>query len=158
MKTTNILTVIICIALPLIVGGVAGIATSGNINAWYATLNKPVFNPPNYLFGPVWTILYILMGISLFMIWRSPSCDARNYALAIFGIQLILNFAWTFLFFHYKLPGWAFVEIILVWISVMAMIIIFHRINKTAAFIQIPYLLWVSFASVLNGSIWYLNQ
>ena len=157
MKPSNILPVIICIALPLIVGSVSGIATSGNITTWYATLNKPAFNPPNYLFGPVWTALYLIMGISLFMIWRSPPGDARNYALAIFVIQLVLNFGWSFIFFHFKQVGWAFFEIILVWISVLAMIIIFHRINKTAAFLQVPYLLWVSFASVLNGSVWWLN-
>lgn len=158
MKISDILTVIICIALPLIVGSVSGIATSGNITTWYATLNKPVFNPPNYLFGPVWTALYLLMGISLFMVWRSPYSDARNYALVIFSIQLVLNFAWSFIFFHFKHVGWAFFEIILVWISILAMIIIFHRINKTAAILQIPYLLWVSFATILNLSIWRLNQ
>ena len=125
MKPSNILPVIICIALPLIVGSVSGIATSGNITTWYATLNKPAFNPPNYLFGPVWTALYLMMGISLFMIWRSPPGDARNYALAIFVIQLVLNFGWSFIFFHFKQVGWAFFEIILVWISVLAMIIIF---------------------------------
>jgi translocator protein len=157
MRASNIFPVILCIALPLIVGSISGIATSGNITTWYAALNKPVFNPPNYLFGPVWTILYILMGISLFLIWKSPSGDARNYALAIFGLQLVLNFTWSFIFFHFKQAGWAFVEIIMVWISVLAMIIIFHRVSKTAAFLQIPYLLWVSFASVLNGFIWWLN-
>jgi translocator protein len=157
MRKSDILTIIICIALPLIVGSVSGIATSGNITTWYATLHKPVFNPPNYLFGPVWTLLYILMGISLYLIWRSPSGDARNYALAIFGIQLVLNFTWSFIFFSFKQTGWAFFEIILIWVCILAMIIIFHRINKTAAIIQVPYLIWVSFASVLNGSIWWLN-
>jgi translocator protein len=158
MKASNIITIIICIALPLIVGSISGIATSGNITTWYATLNKPVFNPPNYLFGPVWTALYLIMGISLFMIWKSPSGDARNYALAIFCVQLVLNFTWSFIFFHFKQTGWAFFEIILVWISVLVMIIIFQRINKTAALLQIPYLLWVTFASVLNGAIWWLNK
>lgn len=157
MKTSNILTIVICIGLPLIIGSISGIATSGNINNWYATLNKPAFNPPDYLFGPVWTLLYILMGISLFMIWRSPHGDARNYALAIFGVQLVLNFAWSFIFFHFKQTGWAFFEIILVWISILAMILIFYRISKNASILQIPYFLWVSFASVLNGFIWWLN-
>jgi tryptophan-rich sensory protein len=157
MKISNILPITICIALPLIVGSISGIATSGNITTWYATLNKPAFNPPNYIFGPVWTALYLLMGISLFLIWRSSPGDARNYALVIFGIQLALNFAWSFIFFHFKQVGWAFFEIILVWISVLAMIIIFYRIGKTTAFLQIPYLLWVSFATILNGSIWWLN-
>jgi len=157
MKTSNILPIIICIALPLIVGSISGIATSGNITTWFSTLNKPVFNPPSFLFGPVWTALYILMGISLFIVWMSPQGDARNYALVIFSIQLVLNFCWSFIFFHFKQVGWAFFEIILIWLSVLAMIIIFYRISKTAAFLQIPYLLWVSFATLLNGSIWRLN-
>jgi translocator protein len=157
MRTSNIFPIILCIALPLVVGGISGLATSGNINTWYATLNKPVFNPPNWIFGPVWTALYVLMGISLFMIWKSPAGDSRNFALAIFGIQLVLNFAWTFIFFYFKQTGWAFFEIILVWLSVLAMIIIFYRISKPAALMQIPYLLWVSFATILNGSIWNLN-
>ena len=157
MKKSDLLSLAICIAIPLIIGSISGIATSGNITTWYAGLNKPSFNPPNWIFGPVWTVLYLLMGISLFQIWRSPAGDARNYALTIFCIQIILNFAWSFIFFHFKQTGWAFVEIILIWLSVLAMIFIFYRISKPAALLQIPYFLWVSFAAVLNGSIWHLN-
>jgi tryptophan-rich sensory protein len=158
MKNSNLLTIIICIALPLVVGGISGIATSGNVNGWYAEAVKPSFNPPDFIFGPVWTVLYILMGLSLYLVWKSPAGDARNYALGIFVIQLVLNFSWTFIFFYFRQPGWAFVEIILVWLGIAAMIIIFYRISKPAAFLQIPYLLWVSFASVLNGFIWHLNR
>ena len=157
MKKSELLSLAICIAIPLIIGSISGIATSGNITTWYAGLNKPSFNPPNWIFGPVWTVLYLLMGISLFLIWRSPAGDARNYALTIFCIQIILNFAWSFIFFHFKQTGWAFVEIILIWLSVLAMIFIFYRISKPSALLQIPYFLWVSFAVVLNGSIWHLN-
>ncbi|MFN8115039.1 MAG: TspO/MBR family protein [Bacteroidia bacterium] len=120
-------------------------------------MNKPSFNPPNYLFGPVWTTLYILMGISLYMILQSDSNELRKKAVTIFSIQLFLNFCWSFIFFNFQSLGLAFVEIILMWISILTMIIIFYKINKTAALFQIPYLLWVSFASILNGSIWYLN-
>ena len=157
MKKSDILSLAICIALPLIIGSISGLATSGNITTWYAALNKPVFNPPNWIFGPVWTGLYLLMGISLFLVWRSPSGDARNYAIAIFCIQIVLNFAWSFIFFQFRQTGWAFFEIILIWLSIIAMIVIFYRISKTAALIQVPYLLWVSFATILNGSIWRLN-
>ena len=157
MKSFNLLTLIICIAIPLVAGAISGIATTSSVPTWYAGLNKPVFNPPNYLFGPVWTVLYILMGISLYMIWRAPAGDARNMALIIFGVQLLLNFAWSFIFFYFKQIPLAFIEILLVWIGVLIMILMFYRINKTAAYLQIPYLLWVSFASVLNGAVWRLN-
>ncbi len=143
--------------LTLSVGSISGIATSSGIDSWFSNLNKPFFNPPNYVFGPVWTVLYILMGISFYMILQSPGNNLRQKALLVFWIQLFLNFLWSFLFFKFHLIGIAFAEIITIWISILVMIIVFNKINKTAALIQIPYLLWVSFASVLNGSIWYLN-
>ena len=147
----------LCILSTLLIGGISGFATASSINGWYVTINKPSFNPPNYLFGPVWTSLYILMGISLYIILQSDSNELRKKAVTIFSIQLFLNFCWSFIFFNFQNLGFAFVEIILMWISILTMIIIFYKINKTAAFLQIPYLLWVSFASILNGSIWYLN-
>ncbi len=151
------LKLILCISIPLLVGGISGFATATSITDWYVNINKPSFNPPNYLFGPVWTTLYILMGISLFMIVQSSNSELRKKALIIFSIQLFLNFCWSFIFFKFQLLGVAFVEIILMWISILTMIILFYEINKNAALMQIPYLLWVSFASVLNGSIWFLN-
>ncbi|MFO0321252.1 MAG: TspO/MBR family protein [Bacteroidota bacterium] len=120
-------------------------------------LNKPIFNPPNFLFGPVWTILYILMAISFYLILQSDKSILRTRAILIFCIQLFLNFCWSFLFFKFQLVGIAFIEIILIWLSIFVMLIYFYKINKTASYLQIPYLLWVSFASILNGSIWVLN-
>lgn len=155
MKKT--IKLIICISLPLLVGGISGFATATSINDWYVSINKPSFNPPNYLFGPVWTTLYILMGISFYMILQTASHEIRKKAVNIFSIQLLLNFCWSFIFFNFQLPGFAFIEIIMMWISILMMIILFYKINKTAALLQIPYLMWVSFASILNGSIWYLN-
>lgn len=147
----------LCILSTLLIGGISGFATASSINGWYVTINKPSFNPPNYLFGPVWTTLYILMGISLYMILQSDSNELRKKAVTIFSIQLLLNFCWSFIFSNFQSLSLAFAEIILMWISILMMIIIFYKINKTAALLQIPYLLWVSFASILNGSIWYLN-
>jgi translocator protein len=147
----------LCIAVPLLIGAISGFATAVGINIWYSEINKPFFNPPNYLFGPVWTILYILMGISFFIILQSPINEFRKKAITVFCVQLFLNFCWSFLFFKFQLLGLAFIEILLIWASILTMITIFFKINKTAAIIQIPYLLWVSFATVLNGSIWYLN-
>jgi len=97
------------------------------------------------------------MGISFYLILMSPKNELRKKAIVIFIVQLVLNFAWSFLFFKYQLLGWAFAEIILIWISILTMIIVFYKINKTTALIQIPYLMWVSFASILNGAIWWLN-
>jgi translocator protein len=158
MKLSKFLTLLICILIPLITGSISGLANVGNVNEWYVNLIKPAFNPPSYLFGPVWTILYILMGISLYLVWKSPLGKTRKQALIIFSIQMFLNFIWTFIFFYFKQTGFALVDIILLWLLIIAMILLFKRINKTAAFIQIPYLLWVSFATVLNASIWMLNK
>lgn len=151
------LKLIVCVLLTLFVGGISGVATASGINNWFMTLNKPFFNPPNYLFGPVWTVLYLLMGISLFLILQSTLKELKSKALLIFAIQLSLNFLWSFLFFKFQLIGLSFIEIIMIWISILAMIISFYKINRIAAWLQIPYLLWVSFAIVLNGAIWWLN-
>lgn len=150
-------TFFICILIPLAIGGISGFATASSISDWYVSLNKPSFNPPNYLFAPVWTCLYLLMGISLFLIWKSPEGKDRANALIVFTIQISLNFIWSFLFFKFRLPGLALIEIGLLWISILAMIIVFSRISKPAAYLQIPYLFWVSFAAILNAAIWRLN-
>ncbi len=147
------LSIFICLSI----GAVSGIATASGIKTWYITLEKPFFNPPNYLFGPVWTTLYILMGISFYMILQTPKSEIRKKAITIFIIQLVLNFCWSFLFFKFNLLGISFIEIILIWISILLMIMTFYKIDKKAALLQIPYLLWVTFASILNGSIWFLN-
>jgi benzodiazapine receptor len=155
MKTS--LKLLLCIIIPLAIGAVSGVATASSIDTWYVNIEKPSFNPPNYLFGPVWTTLYVLMGISFFMIIQAKKSELKTKAITIFCIQLFLNFWWSFIFFKFQLLGLAFIEIILIWLSIAAMIILFFEINKTAALLQIPYLLWVSYASVLNGTIWLLN-
>lgn len=155
MKTfTRILISII----PLGVGFLAGMATATGIDDWYPYLEKPVFNPPNWLFGPVWTVLYLLMGVTIYRLLTKPSSAERSYAMRIFWIQLVLNGAWSFIFFNAQQLGWAFIEILLIWIAIVWMIVTVHRVDKTAAYIQIPYLIWVSFASVLNGTLWWMNQ
>jgi tryptophan-rich sensory protein len=151
------LKLILCILVQLSIGAVSGIATASGVNDWFLTIKKPVFNPPNYLFAPVWTMLYILMGISFYIILQTPNSKSKKYAIAIFVIQLFLNFCWSFLFFKYQLIGVAFIEIILIWLSIICMIYAFYKINRSAAYLQLPYLLWVSFASILNGAIWWLN-
>jgi tryptophan-rich sensory protein len=147
----------LCILVPLLVGSISGYFTSTSITTWYVTLNKPSFNPPNYLFGPVWTTLYILMGISLFLVLNKAKDLEKSKIIFVFSIQLILNFLWSFLFFKFQQLGLALAEILLMWCSILFMIIIFYKTNKLAALINIPYLLWVSFATILTYSIYTLN-
>jgi benzodiazapine receptor len=147
----------ICILIPLLVGAISGYFTSTSITTWYETLNKPSFNPPNYLFGPVWTTLYILMGISLFLVLNKAKDLEKNKIIFVFSIQLILNFLWSFLFFKFQQLGLALAEILIMWCSILFMIIVFYKTNKLAALINIPYLLWVSFATILTYSIYTLN-
>lgn len=154
----KIFTFFLCITLTMSVGAVSGIATAGGIDDWFYALNKPFFNPPSAVFGPVWTLLYLLMGISLYLILSPTSSPLRTKAIIIFGVQLALNFVWSFLFFKYRLLGFAFIEIVLIWVSIVFMINSFYSVNKKAAYLQIPYLVWVSFATLLNGSIWFLNR
>jgi len=145
------------VPLPLLVGGVSGFLTAEAIPGWYATLHQPSFNPPNWVFGPVWTILYLLMGISLYKILQSPPSKDRSKALKIFSLQLVLNFFWSLIFFRWHLIGLALVEILIMCILIALMIHKFKKLNKFAAYINIPYLCWVSFASILNASYYLLN-
>jgi len=153
----NLVKLVLSLLLPLLVGAVAGLFTSQAVPTWYASLNKPSFSPPNWVFGPVWTTLYILLGISFFLIWKDNSSGKRNFAIIIFAIQMLLNFAWSFLFFYFNMIGIALIEIILLWISIALMIYHFYKIKPVAAYLNIPYLLWVSFASILNGGYYFLN-
>lgn len=157
MTTTTVLKFILSLALPLTVGAIAGLSTSGAIQDWYVNLNRPSFNPPNWLFGPVWTTLYTIMGISLFWVWRLPPDKARNLALLAFGVQLLLNFGWSFFFFYFKTIGFALAEIIVLWASIVLMMVLFYRVKPIAAYSNIPYLLWVSFATILNAAYYKLN-
>ena len=148
----------ISILIPLLVGSIAGFFTTAGVNGWYAVANKPSFNPPNWLFAPVWTALYIMMGIALYLVWKTETKNAvRQTALILFGVQLALNFLWSFIFFYAKQPGWAFADIIAMWIVILLTIIWFGKISRTAAWLLVPYIFWVSFASLLNFYIWKHN-
>jgi translocator protein len=148
---------LVCLILTLSAGFIAGMATSGSIDGWYTTINKPSFNPPNYLFGPVWTSLYLLMGISLYLIIISAPQKEKRKALVLFVIQLVLNFLWSFIFFRFNHLLFASIEIVLMWVFIILMIIQFRKINTIAAWLNIPYLAWVSFASVLTLTIYVIN-
>lgn len=157
MNKSLIFKFLVSIVLPVVVGAIGGLFTADAVPDWFNSLNKPWFSPPNWLFGPVWTALYLLMGISLYIIWKQPGSKARNTAILVFMLQLVLNFGWTFLFFYFQQIGYALVEIIVLWISILIMIVLFYRIKPIAAYINIPYLLWVSFASLLTAAYYSLN-
>lgn len=153
----KVLTFLACIAVPLGLGALGGVVTSSNINSWYVTLNQPSFRPPNWLFGPVWTVLYILMGVSFFMILQATASSNKKRAIRVAVIQMLLNSIWSFLFFYFHQLAVALVDIIVLWIFILTMIITYYPLNKTASLLQIPYLAWVSFATILNAAFVYLN-
>ncbi len=149
---------LISIAIPLLVGSIAGFFTVSGVNGWYAMANKPSFNPPNWLFAPVWTALYIMMGIALYLIWKTEADrGVKQTAIILFAVQLTLNFLWSFIFFYAKQPGWAFADIIALWLMIFFTIIWFGKISTTASWLLVPCIFWVSFASLLNYYIWRLN-
>lgn len=172
---------IAAIAFAEFAGIIGSLATISNINGWYAGLKKPALNPPDWVFGPVWTMLYFLMGVALYLVWKND-WKVRNHifertgrawnvysewlwtgswqkvnVIAIFSIQLFLNALWSFLFFRLHAPGLAFVDLLALWAAILYTIINFYRISKAAAYLLIPYILWVSFAGYLNYSIWQLS-
>jgi len=156
MKIKNIAKLIILILICQMAGFFGSIFTSASIPTWYATLEKPFFTPPNWLFVPVWLSLYTLMGISLYIILEKRSKKSKT-ALSIFGIQLFLNAIWSYIFFGLKSPFYAFIEIIILYIVILIKIIKFYQISKKAGLLLIPYIIWVTIATFLNFYIWILN-
>ena len=149
--------IIVCVLICTSLGFLSGFSTADSISNWFQYVKKPSWNPPNWLFAPVWTALYILMGISVALIWHSKATN-KSQAIWLFVIQFILNLCWSLIFFNLHQTGWAFVEIIVMLIFIVLTIISFYKIDKTAAYLLLPYICWVSFATVLNGSIWFLNK
>lgn len=144
------------IAATFTVSILGGLATASSVDSWYQTLAKPSFNPPEWIFGPVWTTLYIMIAVSGWRVWRKIGfTDAR--AFAIYGIQLTLNLMWSVLFFGLNAVGAAFLELALLWLAIAATLVLFLKHDRLAALLLAPYLAWVSFAGLLNFSIWKLN-
>ena len=158
MNKSQIFKLIVSLLLPLGLGAIAGMFTAEAIPGWYASLNRPSFNPPDWVFGPVWTALYLLMGISLFLIWKQKTTKVRNLSIFVFFIQQILNVGWSFIFFYFNRIDLALFEIILLWISIVIMMVSFYKIKPLAAYLNIPYLLWVTFAAILNAAYFFLNR
>ncbi|MFC1649559.1 TspO/MBR family protein [Patescibacteria group bacterium] len=158
MKIYNPKLLVISIGISQLAGIVGSIFTTSEIAGWYVFLNKPSFNPPNWLFGPVWIILYTLMGISLYLVWSKGYKESNiKRAVNIFLVHLVVNSIWSIAFFGLHYLGIAFMVIINLWLMILYLIRLFYGINKNAAYLLIPYLIWVSFASLLNFSIWQLN-
>ncbi len=160
MHTTfhNASKLIVSIVISELAGIVGSVFTAPSVASWYPELTKPAINPPAWVFGPVWTTLFALMGIAAFLVWRKglQRKDVR-VALAIFIGQLILNTLWSIIFFGLHSPGGAFVEVVFLWLSILATIVAFSKISKPAAWLLVPYIAWVSFAVYLNYSIYALN-
>ena len=153
---SNAIKLFVSLLLPQIAGGSGAFFTLSSVQSWYLTLNKPSWNPPSWLFGPVWTTLYVLMGIACFLIWKSEH-PRKKQVLTLYFLQLFLNFLWSPAFFGAQNPMLGILVILPLWGCIIACIFFFRKINTWAAVWMIPYLLWVSFATVLNATIWYLN-
>ena len=158
-KSRNIVVFITSIIICELAGVIGAVFTASSVPTWYASLNKPFITPPSEVFGPAWTTLYFLMGLSAFLVWRLGwKVKGVKIALSFFIIQLILNALWTFIFFGLKSPLYAFIEIIVLWISIVLTIIFFFKLSRSAGILLIPYILWVSFAAFLNFLLWRLNS
>lgn len=156
-KLANSLILIGFILFVLLIGFLSSLFSGVGVQDFYFSLKKPAFSPPAWVFAPAWTILYILIGISAYLIWQKKEEKNINFGVAIFFIQLFLNYVWSIIFFGKGNLELAFYDIVALWIAIVTMISVFYKISKPAAWLLIPYLLWVSFASILNYNVWTLN-
>ena len=155
-SNADILGLVAFILVCLAVSGLGGAITATSVGTWYQTLEKPVFNPPAWVFAPVWTTLYVLMAIAGWRVWRTKSGAGRR-ALAVFALQLSLNLAWSFLFFGFQQIGLALFDVVALFAAILLTTVLFWRVDRLAGALFLPYLLWVGFATVLNASLWLLN-
>lgn len=158
MAAKDIIKLIVSIIVCQAAGGVGSLFTTSSIPTWYASLKKPSFSPPNWLFSPVWITLFLLMGISLYLVWQKTLKEkAVKIALVFFAFQLVLNILWSVIFFGIKAPFIAFIEIIILLVAILLTMITFFKVSRASALLLIPYIVWVSFAAVLNFFLWNLN-
>lgn len=162
-STTQIFSLVASLFLAQLGGILGSIFTIPSIPTWYQTLNKPFFQPPSWVFAPVWTTLFVLMGLASWLIWREHHAAKTNQkqsikkALFVYAGQLLLNVAWSMIFFGWHQPWLAFVEILILWLTILWTILLFYRLNRWAAWLMLPYLAWVSFASILTYAVAQLN-
>jgi benzodiazapine receptor len=148
----------VAVAACLAAGAIGSLATAGAVPTWYATLRLPAWRPPNWVFAPVWTTLYVMMGVAAWLVWRAGGWHAHRLALGLFVAQLVLNLSWSLIFFGLHRIGWACVEIVALWVAIAATLAAFWPIRPLAGILLLPYLAWVTFAAVLNLAIWRLNR
>lgn len=153
----QVLGLVVLLVLCFGAAGIGGAVTSPQIGNWYATLSKPSWNPPNWVFGPVWSVLYLCMAVAAWLVWRQKGLAGAGGPLTLFGVQLALNTLWSCLFFGLHSPGVAFAEIILLWVAIVATTIAFWRRSVPAGLLFVPYLVWVTFAALLNFTLWNMN-
>ncbi|MEZ5670517.1 MAG: TspO/MBR family protein [Alphaproteobacteria bacterium] len=147
----------VSLALVLVVSVVGGLVTADSVEGWYRTLEKPAFNPPDWLFGPVWTLLYVMMAVAAWRVWRRAGWRNGRAALGLYGAQLALNLGWTLLFFGAQRPAWALAELVVLFAAIAVTALAFFRHDRVAALLLAPYAAWVAFAGVLNAAIVWLN-
>jgi translocator protein len=155
--STDVIALLAFLVLCFTVAAVGSWVTATSVNTWFPTLNKPSFNPPAWVFGPVWTVLYALMAVAAWRVWRQAGFRAGRAALTAFGLQLALNLSWSVIFFGLKSIDMAVVCIVALWLAITITIALFRRIDRWAEWLLLPYLAWVSFAALLNMAIWKLN-
>jgi len=143
------------ILLCVTTGMIGGLVTAPSIESWYRTIAKPSWTPPDWLFGPVWTVLFIMMGVAAWLVWKTR--DRLAPAMILFGLQLALNLGWSLLFFGARSPGLALIEVVFLWGAVLLTMLAFFGRQRTAGWLFVPYLAWVSFAAILNFAIWWMN-
>ena len=153
----RIAVLVVFVGACLAIGALGGWVTTGSVKGWYATLSKPSFNPPDWLFGPVWTVLYVMMGVAAWRVWLKAWGDRARGPLTLFALQLALNLGWSVTFFGLHAIGWAVVVIVALEAAILATMLLFRRIDRLAAALLLPYALWVAFATLLNVTIWRLN-
>lgn len=158
MKIENFWKLVIALALPQLAGLIGTIFTTPAIPTWYAELVRPALNPPSWVFAPVWTLLFLMMGVAFYMVWKE-GVDRKEVRVAmwVFGGQLMLNTLWSIIFFGLQNPGLALIEIVILWGAILATILFFAKVSKRAAWLLVPYLAWVSFATYLTFGYWILN-
>ena len=156
--TRSIIGLAISVGICFAAAGIGSLFTTPAIGGWYASLNKPAWNPPNRVFGPVWSLLYLMMAIAAWLVWRRAGAAPVVLPLTLFGLQLAANVLWSVLFFGLKMPGAAFGDIVVLWCLILATCITFWWISPLAGVLLLPYLGWVTFASALNFAIWRMNR
>jgi translocator protein len=159
VKTEDLKSLLAAVVIPQAAGGIGAVATASSVKTWYQTLKKPAWNPPSWIFGPVWTILYLMMGVASWLVWREQGRgEEKKTALAWYGTQLGLNTLWSLVFFGLRRIGLAGLEIGLLWTAILGTAVRFYRLRPLAGLLLVPYALWTTFAAILNATVWRLNK